>query len=167
LEETRERLKRTQAYVVLDYRGLTVTQMEALRVELRKNGSEIAVLKNTLFRMAAADTNTAVDDEFLHGPTAVAFGYDDPVAPARVLNEFVKTHPNISIKGGSVENHTLTADQVVALAKTPSREVLLSQFAGVLQAPMSKFAGGLDALMSQFARLLQAHADKQESEPAQ
>jgi large subunit ribosomal protein L10 len=164
LEETRERLQRVKSYVVLDYRGLTVMQIAELRRELRKEGAELAVIKNTLFRMAAADTDTAVDDAVLHGPSAVAFGYEDPIAPAKVLTEYVRTHPTVSIKGGAVENHTLTAAQVDALAKIPPREVLLAQFAGVLQAPMSQMAAGLNALQSQMARLLQALEEKKTAE---
>jgi large subunit ribosomal protein L10 len=161
LEETRERLQRTSAYVVMDYRGLTVAEISVLRREMRKAGAELQVLKNTLFRMAAADTDTVVDDSVLHGPTAVAFGYDDPIAPAKVIADFVKTHPHTAIKGGAVGRHTLNADQVKALAKIPPKPVVLSQLAGTLQAPMSKMAAGLNALPTKMAQLLQALAEKQ------
>src|SRR5512142_189262 len=145
----------------MDYRGLTVKQISELRRDMRKAGVELVVIKNTLFRMAAADTGVAVDDAVLHGPSAFAFSYDDPTAPAKVLMDFVKTHPHTAIKGGGVEKHTLTADQVKSLAKIPPRPVVLSQVAGTLQAPMSKMAAGLNALSSQFARLLKALEEKQ------
>jgi len=161
LEETRDKLQRSHAYVVLDYRGLTVAQISQLRRDLRAQGAELAVIKNTLFRMAASDTSTPVSDEVLHGPTAVAFAYEDPIAPAKVLSDFVGTHPNIAIKGGGVENHTLTAAQVVSLAKIPPRPILLGQFAGVMQAPMGQLAGGLNALTTKMAQLLQALVEKQ------
>ena len=160
LEETRERLQRSTGYVVLDYRGLTVSQISQLRRDLRAQGAELEVIKNTLFRMAATDTNTPVADDVLHGPTAVAFAYDDPVASAKALTDFLAGHPTISIKGGGVEGHTLTAAQVTSLAKTPPRPVLLSQFAGVLQAPMSQLAYGLNALPTKMAQLLQALVEK-------
>jgi large subunit ribosomal protein L10 len=161
LEQTRERLRKTTAYVVMDYRGLKVSQISQLRRDLRKAGVELAVIKNTLFRMAAADTDTPVDDAVLHGPSAYAFSYDDPIAPAKVLVEFIKKHPHTAIKGGAVDKHALTADQVKALAKIPPKPVVLSQLAGTLQAPMSQMAAGLNALNSKMAQLLQALAEKQ------
>jgi large subunit ribosomal protein L10 len=161
LEETRERLRKAQSYFVMDYRGLTVSQVSELRRELRKQGAELVVLKNTLFRMAAADTETPVEGALLHGPTAVAFAYDDAIGAAKALSDFVKAHPNVSIKGGGMENQHLDAAQVNALAKVPPREALLSQMAGVLQAPMGQMAGGLNALASKMAQLLQALAEKQ------
>jgi large subunit ribosomal protein L10 len=147
----------------MDYRGLTVAQLTELRRELHKSGVEMAVIKNTLFRMAAAETNTAVDESLLHGPTAVVFAGEDPTEPVKILTAFVKKHPHIVIKGGAVENMALNADQVKALGKIPTRPVLLGQMAGVLQAPMGQLAGGMNALLSQFARLLQALAEKQET----
>jgi large subunit ribosomal protein L10 len=149
--------------MVMDYRGLSVKQLSELRREFRKAGSELVVIKNTLFRMAAKETGTVVDEEILNGPTAVAFSYDDPVATAKVLADFVKKHPTVIVKGGGAENEALSADQVKALAKIPSRPVLLSQFAGALQAPMSTMASGLNALNTKFAQLLQALAEKQEA----
>lgn len=161
IEATKERLLRTSAYVVMDYRGLTVAQISVLRREMRKVGGELQVLKNTLFRMAAADTDTVVDDTVLHGPTAIAFAYDDPIGPAKVLADFIKTHPHIAIKGGAVGKHTLTPDQVKALAKIPPKPVVLSMLAGTLQAPMSQMAAGLNALPTKMVQLLQALAEKQ------
>lgn len=161
LDEAREKLRRAQSYVVLDYRGLSVSQISELRRALRQQGAELEVIKNTLFRMAAKDTETAVDDAVLHGPTAVAYGYEDAIGAAKAISDFVKEHPEVAIKGGGMENHTLSADQVKALAKIPPREVLLGQFAGVLQAPMGQMAGGLNALASKMAQLLQALAEKQ------
>jgi large subunit ribosomal protein L10 len=160
LEETRERLRKTTAYVVMDYRGLTVAQISVLRRDMRNVGGELEVLKNTLFRMAAAETDTPVDDIVLHGPTAVAFAYDDPIGPAKVMADFIKKHPHTTIKGGAVGKHTLTADQVKALAKIPPKPVVLSQLAGTLQAPMSQMAAGLNALGTKMAQLLQALVEK-------
>lgn len=167
LEETRDRLRRSVGYVVLDYRGLTVSQISELRRGLRAQDSELEVIKNTLFRMAAADTDTPVDEEILHGPTAVAFAYSDPVASAKAVTDFLANHPKIAIKGGAVEGHTLNTAQVTALAKTPPRPILLGQFAGVLQAPMGQLAGGLNALTTKMAQLLQALAEKQGGAPAE
>jgi large subunit ribosomal protein L10 len=161
LEETREKLRKAHSYVVMDYRGLTVSQISELRRGLRQQGAELVVLKNTLFRMAAADTDTAVDDSVLHGPTAVAFAYDDAIGAAKAVSDFAKAHPNVAIKGGGMENATLSAAQVIALAKIPPRDVLLGQMAGVLQAPMGQMAGGLNALATKMAQLLQALAEKQ------
>lgn len=161
LDEAREKLRKAQSYVVLDYRGLSVSQISDLRRALRQQGAELEVIKNTLFRMAAKDTGTAVDDAVLHGPTAVAYGYDDAVGAAKAVSDFVKDHPNVAIKGGGMESHTLTADQVKALAKIPPREVLLGQFAGVLQAPMGQMASGLNALATKMAQLLAALHEKQ------
>ena len=156
IETAQEKLKRVKGYVVLDYRGLTVSQISQLRRDLRTTNVELAVIKNTLFRIAAAETGTNVDQDALHGPTAILYAYDEPMEAVKALTKFMKGFPKIAIKSGAVENQVLTSDQVKALGKIPPKPILLSQMAGALQAPATKMACGLNALPTQFARLLQA-----------
>lgn len=161
LAQTTERLSRANGYMVLDYRGLTVKEMSTLRRSLRAAGAEAVVLKNTLFRRAAAETNTVYDDAVFHGPTAIIFTYGDITEPAKVMAAFLKEHHKVHLKGGAYENTTLTDKQLAALATIPPKPVLLSQLAGGLQAPMANVASVLQAPLSQMARLLQALVDKQ------
>jgi large subunit ribosomal protein L10 len=138
--EVADKLGRSRSTIVTDYRGLTVAEITELRKNLRAAGIEYRVMKNTLTRRATAQSNTQVLDVYLEGPTAVAFSYDDAVAPAKVLNDFAGTHKALEIKGGLVEGKLVDADGVKELASLPSREGLLSMLLSVLQAPVRNLA---------------------------
>nr|WP_083511608.1 50S ribosomal protein L10 [Alicyclobacillus acidiphilus] len=135
-----ERLERSKSVVLADYRGLNVAEDTELRSRLREAGVEYAVLKNTMTSRAAAQVNMSGLDEFLSGPTAVAFGYEDAVAAAKVLHDFAKEHKALELKGGIVEGRIVSAEELAEIAKLPSREGLLSMLLSVLQAPMRNFA---------------------------
>ncbi|MFX4301188.1 50S ribosomal protein L10 [Alicyclobacillus tolerans] len=140
VEEIVDRLNRSKGTVVTDYRGLNVAEITELRKQLREAGIEFQVLKNTLTRRATEKTSLTELDAYLMGPTAIAFGYDDPVKPAKILNDFAKKHKALELKGGVVEGRVISSSEVVALAGLPSREGLLSMLLSVLQAPMRNLA---------------------------
>ncbi|MCF8566020.1 50S ribosomal protein L10 [Alicyclobacillus tolerans] len=140
VREIADRLTRSKSTIVTDYRGLNVAEVTELRKQLREAGIEYQVLKNTLARRAAAQVELAGLDEYLVGPTAIAFGYEDVVAPAKVLNDFAKKHKALELKGGVVEGRIVSAQEIDSLANLPSREGLLSMLLSVLQAPMRNFA---------------------------
>jgi large subunit ribosomal protein L10 len=140
VSEIAEKLQNSKSTIVTDYRGLTVAEVTELRKQLREAGIEYKVLKNTMTRRAAEQVNLGGINEFLTGPSAIAFSYDDVVAPARILNDFAKTHKALELKAGIVEGRVVNQEEVTALAELPSRDGLLSMLLSVLQAPMRNLA---------------------------
>lgn len=139
----RSKLSRAQSMVLANYRGLTVAQMTDLRRKARDIGVELRVVKNTLTSRAAGEIGASDLDVHLKGPTAIAFGYSDPVAPARLMVDFARTARVVELKGGYVEGRVLSPQEVRALAILPSREVLLSQVLAAMMGPMSNMASVL------------------------
>ncbi|MFD0694303.1 50S ribosomal protein L10 [Paenibacillus sp. GCM10027628] len=144
--EVTEKLKASSCTIVADYRGLNVAQVTQLRKSLREAGIEFTVLKNTLARRATANAELSALDEFLTGPTAIAFSKDDVVSPAKILTEFAKKNDKLSVKAGVVEGRVVGYDQIKALAELPSKEGLLSMLLSVLQAPVRNFALAVKAV---------------------
>lgn len=140
------KLRESVSTVVADYRGLNVAQVTELRKQLREAGVEFQVLKNTLLRRATAAAELTDLDEVLTGPTAVAFGTNDAVAPAKILNDFAKKNEALKLKGGVVEGRVIGESEIKALAELPSREGLLSMLLSVLQAPVRNFALAVKAV---------------------
>ena len=144
--EVRSKLDASDAVIVTEYRGLTVASLAELRRELRKAGCEFRVYKNTLARFAAREAGIEGLDTLLVGPTAIAFVQGDVAAVAKALKDFAKTNPLLVISGGAIAGKAVTAQYVTVLADLPSRETMLSQFAGLLQALPRNMAYGLKAL---------------------
>ena len=166
VEEVREKLADSDGALLTEYRGLDVPALAELRRSLRECGGEYKVYKNTLVRIAARDAGLEIDD-LLSGPVAIAFVGEradgspgDAAAVAKALTDFAKSNEALVLKGGVLDDKRLDVDDLRALAELPSREVLLAQLAGALQAPMSKFAGLLQALPQNFAYALQALIDE-------
>ena len=135
--EMTEKFSGSQSVIITDYRGLNVAEVTELRKKLREAGVEFKVVKNTLLKIAAKNAGIEGVDEYFQGPTAVAFGLNDAVAPAQVLSKFAKDHKNLEIKGGVLEGKVIGLAEIKALADLPSREVLLAQVASVFQAPIA------------------------------
>ncbi|MGE6489595.1 50S ribosomal protein L10 [Paenisporosarcina sp. NPDC076898] len=140
VEEITEKFKTAATAVVVDYRGLSVSQVTELRKQLREAGVEFKVYKNTMTRRAVEVAGLEGLNESLTGPNAIAFSTEDVVAPAKILNDFAKKNEKLEIKAGVIEGTIATADDIKALAELPSREGLLSMLLSVLQAPMRNFA---------------------------
>jgi large subunit ribosomal protein L10 len=140
------KLRESATTVVVDYRGLNVSQATELRKQLREAGVEFQVLKNTLLRRATAAAELTELDSVLTGPTAIAFSGEDAVAPAKILNDFAKKNDALKLKGAVVEGRVIGVEEVKALAELPSREGLLSMLLSVLQAPMRNFALAVKAV---------------------
>jgi large subunit ribosomal protein L10 len=149
VEEITEKLRNSATTIVVDYRGLNVSEVTELRKQLREAGVEFKVYKNTMIRRATAETDLTGIDEFLTGPTAVAFSNEDVIAPAKVLFKFAKDHKDLEIKTGIIEGQVATVDQINALAELPSREGLLSMLLSVLQAPIRNVALAVKAVAEQ------------------
>ena len=145
-----EKLQKSSSTIVVDYKGLTVEEVTELRKKMREAGVEYKVYKNTLVRRAAQEVGiTEFNDELLVGTNAIAFGYEDPIAPARVIKDFMEAHPKMQLKMGVVEGEFYNESQIVEFANIPSREVLLAKLLGSLKAPMSNFVYLLDALIKE------------------
>lgn len=139
---------RAQSLALAEYRGLTVAHLDALRRQARDKGVYLHVLKNTLARRAVAGTPFEAASEIMVGPLIYGFS-EDAVAAAKVLSDFAKTNDKLIVKGGAFGGKALDAEGVKALASIPSREVLLTQLAGVLQSPIARFARALAAVAEQ------------------
>ncbi|WP_418791410.1 50S ribosomal protein L10 [Phosphitispora sp. TUW77] len=166
VEEIKDRLQRTQGAVITDYRGLNVAEVTELRTKLREAGIEYKVLKNTLIQIAANDIGLEGLEPVLEGPTAIAFSFEDPVSPAKIISEFSKQHKALEIKAGILENRVLDANSVKALADLPSREVLLAKLLGSMQSPMYGFAGALQGLLRNLVYVLDAVREQKASAEA-
>jgi large subunit ribosomal protein L10 len=140
------KIANSSSTVVADYRGLNVSQVTELRKQLREAGIEFQVLKNSLVRRATEGTDYVDLNNFLTGPTAIAFGKEDAVAPAKILNDFAKKNDALKLKGGVVEGKVVSQEEIKALAELPSRDGLLSMLLSVLQAPVRNFALAVKAV---------------------
>ncbi|PEX85473.1 50S ribosomal protein L10 [Bacillus cereus] len=147
--EIADKLRASKSTIVVDYRGLTVSEATELRKNLREAGVEFKVYKNSLTRRAAESAEMAELNEFLTGPNAIAFSNEDVVAPAKVLNDFATKHEALEIKAGVIEGKLVTLDEVKAIATLPSREGLLSMLLSVLQAPIRNLALATKAVAEQ------------------
>lgn len=147
--EIADKLKNSPSTVIVDYRGLSVAQVTELRKQLREAGVEFKVYKNTMTRRAAEQAGIEGLEEFLTGPNAIAFGVEDVVAPAKILNDFAKKNDALEIKAGVLEGNFVSVEEVKALAELPSREGLLSMVLSVLQAPIRNFALATKAVAEQ------------------
>jgi len=157
------RLKATSTAVLADYRGMTVGQMRDLRSNLRGGGVEMIVVKNTLARRAARAAGYEPLSAELAGPIAMLFAADDVSAPARILNDYIRTNRKMVIKAGLLEGQVIKAAAVTELADLPSREVLLSRLLGAMQAPLGNLASVLQAPLTKLARTIEAVRSQKES----
>lgn len=144
----REQFVDVKALFLTDFRSLTVSEMNQLRVELRKSGGQFKVLKNTLTRLAYADTDVAAIAPHLSGSRAAAWTKSDDSVPAiaKALVDFAKKNPKLVLVGGVLGGKPVGASELDALSKLPSREELLSRLLGTMKAPIGAFAGVLAAI---------------------
>lgn len=138
-------IQENAAVILADYRGLTVAEDTELRVELRKNNVGYKVAKNTLIKRAANNLDITSLDEYLEGPTVMAYSAD-PIAAAKILSKFAENHKALQIKAGLVDGKFVTTEEIGALAKMPSREVLLGRFMGSIQSSLYGFVRAIDAI---------------------
>lgn len=153
VEEITQQFEKSKSTILTDYKGLSVSEINELRKQLREAGVEYKVLKNTLTRRATEKANLSELEEHLTGPTAIAFSTEDVVAPAKILHNFSKDHENLKIKAGVIEGKVSSVEEIQELANLPSYEGMVSMLLSVLQAPVRNFALAVKAV-----------ADKEEAE---
>ncbi|HWA14703.1 MAG TPA: 50S ribosomal protein L10 [Burkholderiales bacterium] len=163
--EVSEKVAKAQSIVLAEYRGLEVGDMTALRVKARSAGVYLRVLKNTLARRAVSGTPFESLTEHMVGPLAYGIS-PDPVAAAKVLNEFAKANEKFVIRAGAMPGQVMTPKEVASLATMPSREELLAKLMGTMQAPVTKFVQTLNEVPGKFVRTVAALRDQKEKQAA-
>ena len=144
-----EKIKKAQSGVLVQYQGITVENDTKMRAAFRKAGVDYMVIKNTLIGRACDEVGYEAMKANLNGMSAIAIGYDDPIAPAKIAKEYADKVETFEIKGGFLENAVVDANTVKALAEIPSKEVLLARFLGSIQGPISGFARAIQAVIDQ------------------
>jgi large subunit ribosomal protein L10 len=151
---------RSQAVVLVEYTGVTVKQLDALRAKIRETGGEFHIVKNTLARKVFAEQNVQVPQEMLVNSTAMTFAFSDAAATAKALTEATKGLEAIKLKGGLLDKQVLSSEQVKALAALPPLPIVRSQLLGVLQAPAGKLVRTIAEPARSLAAVFQAYTDK-------
>lgn len=164
--ELKDLLSSSKGAVLVDYCGLTVAEDTELRSKMREAGVKYMVAKNTFIRIAAKEAGIEGLDAYLEHNTAVAFSAEDPVAPAKILNDFSKDHKALEIKAGILDGKVIALDEVKALAELPSREELLAKLVSSMQAPISGLVNVLQGTIRNFVYTLEAVRQKKEQESA-
>jgi large subunit ribosomal protein L10 len=159
----REKLEQANSVILTDYRGLNVAAMTELRRKMNEAGVEFKVIKNTLTRFAARGIGLDDVEQFLEGPTAAAFGYEDPVTPAKIIADFAKQYKQLQVKGGILGNKILQPEKVKELADLPPRDVLLAKVVGSIQAPIAGFVNVLNGIPRNLVYALDAIRQQKEA----
>jgi len=167
VEQLANRIREAESIIVVDYRGLSVTQIRDVRTALREIGTSFHVAKNTLARRAAEQAEEPGLIELLQGPTAIAFVGDDPAAAAKKLSEVSRQTRALTVRGAIMEGRTLSADEVRVLGELPSREMLRSQVVGAVASPLQGAYNVLAAPLREFLVVLDQYiANRQAAEAA-
>ncbi len=161
-----EKLRRSQAVIVGEYRGLTTKQLQGLRRDLRGAQSELAISKNTLIARALTEVGLPAPDELLTGPVAVAFCYDEVAAPAKVLTKFAKDSKIMVLRGGLMGQAVFNEAGVQSLTELPGKAQLRAQVVGTLQSPMSGLVNVLAGNLRGLLNVLNARAQQLEQPSA-
>lgn len=162
-EAIRDRLARSGAVIFTDFRGLNVGEIAALREKLRAAGVEYKVVKNTLLGRAAESLGIGGLDPYLEGPTAAAFAGDDPVAPAKILQDYIRTARKLEVKGGLIEGRVVSAAEIKQLADLPSKPDLLAKALGSITAPLYGLMSVMTGLQRNFVYALDQIRQKMEA----
>jgi large subunit ribosomal protein L10 len=158
---------RSRAAVLTDFRGLTVADTNQLRNKLRETQSEYHVTKNRLVKLALKEAGLPVPDDFLEGPTAIGFCFEEVPAVAKVLVDFSKESKVLIIKGGFLGDRIISADEITALAELPPREILLAQLLGTIQSPASGVARAVAGSIRGILYVLKARVEQLEKQASQ
>ena len=163
IDAIKAKVEKAQVAVLTEYKGYTVEEITNLRRELQKQGGDYMVTKNTLAKIAVKGTEYEVISDLLKGPTAIAFGYEDQVSPAKVVSEFIKKSKKGEILGAVLEGKLLSADEAKALANMPSKEELFAKMLGSINSPATGITLAVNAVMSSLTRAMAAVRDQKEA----
>lgn len=149
VDELAEKINKAKVVLLTDYRGINVEDVTGIRAKLRGVNTEYRVIKNNITRRALDKCGFEGLDDLLEGPTAVILGYDDYLDASKIIYEYAKDNENYKIKGGIIEGKIVSAEEIITLAKLPSRETLIAQLAGALLGNVTKLAVALDQVRLQ------------------
>jgi large subunit ribosomal protein L10 len=158
-----EEFSRSQAAILTDYRGLTVTELNQLRNKMREAESGYHVVKNRLVKLALKEAGLPVPEDLLQGPTAIGFCYEDVIAPAKVLTKYAQESKVLTIKGGILGERVIDAKAISSLADLPPRDVLLAQLISGIQSPLAGLVNVLSGTLRGLVTVLRARADQLEA----
>lgn len=164
VQEIKQKLSESSSAILVDYRGLTVEEVTELRKEFRQAGVDYKVYKNTLISIAAEELGLNDIMPHLAGPTAIAFGVEDPVAPAKILTEAMKKYKKMEFKVGVVDGKIIDVEGIKELAKLPSREELIAKMLGSMNAPITNLVGVLSGTMRALVYALNGVKEKKAQE---
>jgi len=162
INQINERFKSTPSIFVVEYKGLTVKELENVRKDLKQANSELKIVKNTLLKKAAEDTDAGQLNEFFVGSTAIAFCDQDSAATAKVFVKSAKEYELLNIKGALLEGKVVSVEEIETISKLPSRVELIGQFMGLLNSPMSNLLYSLQNMQTKFLYALEALKEKKE-----
>ena len=160
IEKIKEKVDKAQVAILTNYQGLTVEEITKLRRSIQKGGGDYMVTKNTLTKIAIKDTPYEVLSDSLKGPSAIAFGFEDPVSPAKALSQFIKEAKKGEIVAAVLEGKLLTAQEAKALANLPTKEELFAKMLGCVNSPATGIVGSINAVMAQLTRAMAAVRDQ-------
>ena len=149
VKDLADKLKDAKIVLLTDYRGINVADVTKLRADLRKTSVEYKVIKNNIIKRALDTNGESGLDSLLEGPTAIVYGTGDYLEPAKIIYNFSKENEFYKIKGGIIEGKVMTTEEIITLAKLPSRQELLGMLAGALLGNISKLAVGLNEVCKQ------------------
>lgn len=164
VKDLKQKFSDIRGAVLVDYRGLDVEQMTELRAKLQEEGIDFVVVKNTLAEIAAKEVGVEGLEDYLTGPIGIAFGYDDPVLPAKILKDFSKENDDLEFRGGILQGSAIDEEKVKELASLPSREELLAQVVGTMQAPISGFVNAAQGTIRNFVYAVENYRKDREEE---
>ena len=154
IDAIKAKIEKAQVAVITEYQGLTVEDITKLRREIQKTGGDYMVTKNTLAKIAVKGTEYEALAEKMTGPIALAFGFEDPVSPAKAVVKFIKESKKGAIVGAVLEGKLMTEAETRALADLPSKEELFAKMLGSINSPASGIVGSINAVMSQLTRAM-------------
>ena len=160
IDAIKAKIEKAQVAVITEYQGLTVEDITKLRREIQKNGGDYMVTKNTLAKIAVKGTEYEALAEKMTGPIALAFGFEDPVSPAKAVTKFIKEAKKGAIVGAVLEGKLMTEAETRALAELPSKEELYAKMLGSINSPASGIVGSINAVMAQLTRAMAAVRDQ-------
>ncbi|MDD4797253.1 MAG: 50S ribosomal protein L10 [Eubacteriales bacterium] len=160
IEEIKEKLGKAQGAVVINYVGISVQEVTDMRAKYRQAGLDYKVYKNTLIQRAAQEMGIDGMEPYLHGNTAIAFGYEDPVAAPKAVLGYIEKAKKMEVKCGLLGNQVLDAKGVEALSKLPSKEAVVAQLLGVMNGPIRNFVSVLNGPARSLVYALKAVADQ-------
>lgn len=160
IDAIKANIDKAQVAIITEYKGLSVEEITKLRREVQKVGGEYMVTKNTLAKIAVKGTSYELLTDKLSGPIALAFGFEDPVGPAKAVSKFIKDTKKGEIIGAVLDGKLLTEAETKALANLPSKTELYAKLLGSINSPASGIVGSINAVMSQLTRTMAAVRDQ-------